>query len=557
MPAAIQERFDELAKGLATNRLSRRQVLKSFVAGVLLATPLGALWERKALAQTVECVRSRCVARAEREYDECKKGCRNLPTRRRRRRCLTRCRTAFGTQLLDCGCVTLNTNTATGGVTPAPCEDPCTAQVLHDQASQDVHYSLLADYLANDGFAPDERPNAIVFKEDGTLVRSELSSTYSHPTRTNELATLYYHVESTSETLAFAAVWDNQEKKLLYLLISDGTGLVQRVEPSTPSQQTNMPSTVSINAAGKTCGSERLRLCLLGAGAALTACLVKDCLIPGPKPPLVPLCIPPNTPACAICLAKCAASTAIVATGCSLLFGCGVLNTKFCSNDVCCGITETGCSGNCCASLEECCSGICCPSCQTCIDGACSPKCTTPPLTNCVDGTCMCPEGTEDPCGNICCPAGQKCCGGTTCCDANEECCGTTCCGSETCDPTDPNSCGECQECAEVPDPTAGFTHRCIGCSGGKVCCNGVCVNPCPNGLLRDPITCECTCDAPCSTYKDGQCVACELADPCTFCFFDAVTREGECRPKCGPRCTCVTENDGHTFVNCECLPPI
>jgi len=32
-----QERFDELARALATNRLSRPQVLKSFAAGVLLA----------------------------------------------------------------------------------------------------------------------------------------------------------------------------------------------------------------------------------------------------------------------------------------------------------------------------------------------------------------------------------------------------------------------------------------------------------------------------------------------------------------------------------------
>jgi hypothetical protein len=44
-----QERFDELAKGLATNRLSRRQVLKNFAAGMLLAGPLGALWGREAL----------------------------------------------------------------------------------------------------------------------------------------------------------------------------------------------------------------------------------------------------------------------------------------------------------------------------------------------------------------------------------------------------------------------------------------------------------------------------------------------------------------------------
>ena len=54
MAGAIQERFDELAKGLATKRLSRRQVLKSFVAGALLATPLGALWNRGPSGLTAE-----------------------------------------------------------------------------------------------------------------------------------------------------------------------------------------------------------------------------------------------------------------------------------------------------------------------------------------------------------------------------------------------------------------------------------------------------------------------------------------------------------------------
>jgi hypothetical protein len=57
-----QKRFDELAKGLATNRLSRGQVIKSFAAGMLLAGPLGALWHSPASAQqTGTCsVASRC-----------------------------------------------------------------------------------------------------------------------------------------------------------------------------------------------------------------------------------------------------------------------------------------------------------------------------------------------------------------------------------------------------------------------------------------------------------------------------------------------------------------
>jgi hypothetical protein len=39
----IQARFDTLARGLATNRLSRGQVLKTFATGLLLAGPLGAI----------------------------------------------------------------------------------------------------------------------------------------------------------------------------------------------------------------------------------------------------------------------------------------------------------------------------------------------------------------------------------------------------------------------------------------------------------------------------------------------------------------------------------
>jgi hypothetical protein len=68
------ERFDELAKGLATNRLSRGRVIKSFVAGVLLAGPLGALWNSPASAQqSGTCsVASRCPKK---EYCSADQGC--------------------------------------------------------------------------------------------------------------------------------------------------------------------------------------------------------------------------------------------------------------------------------------------------------------------------------------------------------------------------------------------------------------------------------------------------------------------------------------------------
>jgi hypothetical protein len=49
--AVVQQQFDDLAKGLATNRLSRRQVLKSLASGLLLAGPLSFLWNGTAPAQ--------------------------------------------------------------------------------------------------------------------------------------------------------------------------------------------------------------------------------------------------------------------------------------------------------------------------------------------------------------------------------------------------------------------------------------------------------------------------------------------------------------------------
>jgi hypothetical protein len=52
MAARIQELFDELAEGLATNGLSRRQVLKGVAGGLLLAGPLSFLVNGRASAQT-------------------------------------------------------------------------------------------------------------------------------------------------------------------------------------------------------------------------------------------------------------------------------------------------------------------------------------------------------------------------------------------------------------------------------------------------------------------------------------------------------------------------
>src|SRR5215212_1235954 len=66
-----QERFDELAKGLATSRLSRRQVLKA-VGASMIAVTLSVFQARRVAAApfTVSCDESECIDRAEEAYDQ-------------------------------------------------------------------------------------------------------------------------------------------------------------------------------------------------------------------------------------------------------------------------------------------------------------------------------------------------------------------------------------------------------------------------------------------------------------------------------------------------------
>jgi hypothetical protein len=546
---AIQERFDDLARSLATGRVSRRQVLKSVAAGLLVSGPLGALWSRFASAQTAGCVQDSCVDSAQQAYATCRRPCKRLSSSRKRKRCLRTCDGTYADQLMGCGCATVDL----GFPTPryAPCEDPCALRTVYGQAEDDPGYIKLVDHLTSDGFTADGGPELAVIRRDGTPERMLLSNTYSDPARTSEVAELYYDVEITGETVAFAAVWDKQQATLLHLLaIHDDNGSVQEVFPSSETlsvdqQGVSMSGTVSSDPNLRTCNNAKLDTCRSDADSDMLLELGEcgfACLLGGPA--LGPAL-------CKACVAFQAGKWINKKRICSRDHGCGLFSTTFCSNNVCCGAWETGCGGN-----------SCCSSCQTCVNEKCTPKCTTPPLTNCVGGTCTCPEGTEDPCGNICCPSGQKCCGGTTCCDANQECCGTICCGSETCNPTDPNSCGACQECTEVTDPIAGTTHKCLVCSGDKVCCNDKCVTPCPQGQILN-INCECVCpQATPATCDFGDLVWCCPKDKPVCCrgtgsFANVTGPQGEpagCAPStivCGPIVRCPSDHKC-----CPCSPP-
>lgn len=345
-----QERFDELAKGLAINRLSRGQVLKGLAASLLMAGPLGTFLKKPAFAQSSNCVSVSCTDSAQQAYNSCAARCKKKRGKKRKQ-CLKSCGNTYAGQQMGCGCVTVDLSSTTPKYTP--CEDPCTPQTLYEQASQDVNYSMLEDYLTNDGFAADRSPTASVYKKDGTLERSLLTSTYSNPTRTNEVAALYYDGEATGDPLAFAIVWDKQQAALLYLLfVLDDNGPVEKVHPSAAPQRTSKPSTVSSAATGKSCNSAELWKCRQDAASEKALEMAVAC---------GPVCFapPPVDVACPFCVAGVAALYADKLRKCSEDFGCGAYNFSFCKDNACCSVTEPGCNGTCCSSGQICCEKRC------------------------------------------------------------------------------------------------------------------------------------------------------------------------------------------------------
>lgn len=106
MAENIQERFDELAEGLATNRLSRWQVLKAFCASALLTGPFVSLLEAPAAAQSLQCTAASvtvCMGSAKKAYAKCKRRCSRL-SGKKKRRCLRKCNTTFTSRSKACQC---------------------------------------------------------------------------------------------------------------------------------------------------------------------------------------------------------------------------------------------------------------------------------------------------------------------------------------------------------------------------------------------------------------------------------------------------------------------
>jgi hypothetical protein len=407
-----QQHFDELARRLATNRLSRLQVLKSVVAGLLLAGPLGTLWSRGATAQTAGCVESTCTESAEQAHAACRRSCKRLSSSRKRKKCLKSCNRTYSNALLDCGCLIVNTNTTTNSQTFSVCEEPCTPQTLNDQANQNFYYSKLTEYLVNDGFTVDGSPTATVSEENGTMVHSLLSSTYSNPTRTNEIAVLYFDVQATGETAAAGVVWDKQQETLLYLLaVVDDGGQVMEVVPSAHTPQTSVSRAVSSASTPRTCNSQALLDCREEAATETAIVLATQCSLPC-KAGVVT-----GGLTCALCISGALALYALKLRSCADKFGCGAFSSLFCKNNICCGLTETSCGATCCPSGQSCCNGTCCPIGSVCCDGTCCPS-----GQSCCGGVCVDTSSNNVNCGSC----GRGCKSGEVC--MNGSCQSNLCC---------------------------------------------------------------------------------------------------------------------------------
>lgn len=188
---------------------------------------------------------------------------------------------------------------------------------------------------------------------------------------------------------------------------------------------------------------------------------------------------------------------------------------------------------------KDCGSDGCRGSCGPCTGGACT------------DGTCVCPAMTElcgDDCVSLCdepTARDPETCG--CCLRAFGECFGdSTACCSRSC-----NTAGGSGECEPRREGAAcDFSAQCLDdlcidgvcrCPSGKVPCRGLCANPCPETMARNPDNCGCCvkngesclsascCSNSCSA---GACVGRARDADCTF---DAQCASGDCRDS-GPQ---------------------
>jgi hypothetical protein len=260
------------------------------------------------------------------------------------------------------------------------------------------------------------------------------------------------------------------------------------------------PEQASANLTGEACNSAELDLCreelAEEALAKLLACAVTACI---------------NPIACRACVGTVLSEYAVKLKQCIQRHGCA--DFMFCSNNVCCEPTETGCGSN-----------GCCTRGQFCENGVCRTACN-PPLKQCGGVNYVCCDPC-DPCiangltGIMTCASGPFC-GQCEECDAEIGQCrpipGAQLCG-EAC-------CGSCQTCDN---------GACRSCNTCETCDNGVCIRQ--TGVWCGEVQCN-PCEADCI---GGECVARSQQFEYVLCSCDMFS----CCPVEGFHC----ESDGCHF---------
>jgi hypothetical protein len=555
------QRFDALAKAIATRKTGRRSILQGAAATLFgaLAGLKGSRGSHAAVALTA----------AEQTASDCAGA----------GRCLV-CDPATGQGFRGC----------------VPCDDPCLAFTTATAAGADPTFKRLAGELAQRGYRRTHEAETIVIPDTGTtygVVYHELKSPHRHailayipgaaPNQTATVLVLRNHkVDSAfglaadgsleehpaSNVAAFSgrggvralpaaevsAVWDPVECGKCYQTCDDvnssagnavictlaGAGICAASKNAVVTLGCGVAAAAACNYGGADCSHV---LCELGKGCP------REC-----------------DPACE--------NRDPVSGTCSDL--CTQPNTH-CLNRSCVCV-EVTCGATCCAPGEVCKEGSCVGNCGPCWfpdnEGQCFDVCAG--NFGAQGGTCC--VGSQAPNG-VCCPAGQDCCDGacidtgsdpSNCgfcshvCAAGETCSGGECqCGGAVCDP---GVCcnGDCCETVCVGDQCCPDDQFCIDgscCPSGQPCCNdgccdGVCSsdgNCCPAARVCEDRCCgaheECCPDGACRARgtcchdadKCGE-ICCKASQTCCndACCDTICDSDGSCCPQeqsCGAAC--------------------
>ena len=261
-----------------------------------------------------------------------------------------------------------------------------------------------------------------------------------------------------------------------------------------------------------------------GFGQKCVYALVNDCTVQ---------CNPSRTD-CGYCIPDCTSTCTNCPSGYTCGGGACIAVVASCGNNVC----ETGeSSDNCCKDCG-CTSGMCCDNvCKTPVCGSnpeCSDgnSCTTDTCQNAGQCNAQCTHTQINSCtsGDGCCPSG--------CTSATDSDCSASC-GNGVCDA------GE--GCSNSPQD--------CGCTGGKICCSGVCSTPAcsadsqcddSNSCTKDSCSNLGTCTAQCSQTSITQCIGGDGCCPsgCTYsqdtdCQQTGLCGNGKCDSGVEDCCSC------------------